>query len=206
MKDINLNNIRVYYEEEYDGGGYRLVDGMFNHPRIQKICEGKRNILELCSGPGFFGFYLLGQEPRESLHLTDINKDLILMIRQTIVKNDLHNVIFDTRMWPTEQFDLVVLNPPHHNNINPHKKGEFTGTAKLINYDEDWFFHKKFFNELPYHLSDDGYAIVVENHDGSSTETFNRFIPNDLDVEYITNQKFGWKGKSEFFVMILSKK
>ena len=146
MKDINLNNIKVFYEDEYDGGGYRLVDGMFTHPRISKLCEGKQKVLELCSGPGFFGFYLLGKEPRESLHLTDINEDLIPIVRETIVKNDLHNVIFETKFWPSEKFDLVVLNPPHHNDINPGKKGEFTGISKLINYDEDWNFHKIFLN------------------------------------------------------------
>ena len=206
MKDINLNNIKVFYEQEYDGGGYRLVDGMFTHPRIAKICEGKQKVLEMCSGPGFFGFYLLGREPRQSLHLTDINKDLIPIVRETIIKNDLHNVIFETKMWPSEEFDLVVLNPTHHNNLNPHKKGEFTGIMKLINYDEDWNFHKKFFDSLHNHLSDDGCAVVIENHDGSSPDTFDKLIPNALKVEYITNQKFGWKGSSEFFVMILSKK
>ena len=206
MKDINLNNIKVFYEQEYDGGGYRLVDGMFTHPRIKKICEGKQRVLELCSGPGFFGFYLLGSEPRESLYLTDINENLVPIVRETIIQNDLHNVIFETRMWPSEQFDLIVLNPPHHNNLNPHKKGEFTGIMKLINYDEDWNFHRKFFDSVHSHLSDDGYAVVVENHDGSSPDTFNKLIPNELKVEYITNQKFGWKGSSEFFVMILSKK
>ena len=206
MKDISLNNIKVFYEKEYDGGGYRLVDGMFTHPRIKKICEGKQKVLELCSGPGFFGFYLLGGEPRESLYLTDINENLVPIVRETIIQNDLHNVIFETRMWPSEQFDLIVLNPPHHNNLNPHKKGEFKGIMKLINYDEDWNFHRKFFDSLHSHLSDDGYAVVVENHDGSSPDTFNKLIPNELKVEYITNQKFGWKGSSEFFVMILSKK
>ena len=206
MKDINLNNIKVFYEDEYDGGGYRLVDGMFTHPRIKKICEGKQRVLELCSGPGFFGFYLLGSESRESLYLTDINENLVPIVRETIIQNDLHNVIFETRMWPSEQFDLIVLNPPHHNNLNPHKKGEFTGIMKLINYDEDWNFHRKFFDSVHSHLSDDGYAVVVENHDGSSPDTFNKLIPNELKVEYITNQKFGWKGSSEFFVMILSKK
>ncbi len=206
MKNINLNNIKVSYKNEYDGGGYRLVDGMFNHPRIKKLCEGKQRVLEVCSGPGFFGFFLLGQEPRKSLHLTDINEDLIPIVRETIIKNDLHNVVFETTLWPSEQFDLIVLNPPHHSDLNPGKKGEFTGTARLINYDEDWKFHRKFLNELPNHLTDDGYAVVVENHDGSDTNTFTEFIPNDLNVEYIENQKFGWKGSSEFFVMILSKK
>ena len=206
MKDINLNNIKVFYEQELDGGGYRLVDGMFSHPRISKLCEGKQKVLELCSGPGFFGFYLLGKESRKSLHLTDINEDLIPIVRKTIVKNDLHNVIFETKFWPSERFDLVVLNPPHHNDINPGKKGEFTGISKLINYDEDWNFHKKFFNELDGHLTDDGCAIVIENHDGSDSNTFTEFIPDNLNVEYIENQKFGWKGSSEFFVMILSKK
>ena len=43
---------KVFYEDEYDGGGYRLVDGMFSHPRITKLCEGKQKVLELCSGPG----------------------------------------------------------------------------------------------------------------------------------------------------------
>jgi len=162
MKDINLNNIKVFYEQEYDGGGYRLVDGMFSHPRIAKLCEGKQKVLELCSGPGFFGFYLLGKESRESLHLTDINEDLIPIIRETIIKNDLNNVIFETKFWPSERFDLVVLNPPHHNDINPHKKGEFTGISKLINYDEDWNFHKKFFNELDGHLTDAVIEMTVQ--------------------------------------------
>ena len=100
MKDINLNNIKVFYEDEYDGGGYRLVDGLFNHPRVKEIVKGKE-VLELCSGPGFFGFYLLGGEPRQSLHLTDINEDLIPIVRETIIQNDLHNVIFETKMRRT---------------------------------------------------------------------------------------------------------
>ena len=50
--------------------------------------------MELCSGPGFFGFYLLGGEPRESLYLTDINENLVPIVRETIIQNDLHNVIF----------------------------------------------------------------------------------------------------------------
>ena len=43
MKDINLNNIKVFYEQEYDGGGYRLVDGLFNHPRVKEIVKGKQS-------------------------------------------------------------------------------------------------------------------------------------------------------------------
>tara|TARA_B100002019_G_scaffold93751_1_gene80834 strand:- start:2057 stop:2677 length:621 start_codon:yes stop_codon:yes gene_type:complete len=206
MKDINLNNIKVFYEDEYDGGGYRLVDGLFNHPRVKEIVKGKQKVLELCSGPGFFGFYLLGGEPRQSLHLTDINEDLIPIVRETIIQNDLHNVIFETKMWPAEQFDLVVLNPPHHNDLNPGKKGEFTGIKKLINYDEDWFFHKMFFDTLYGHLTDDGYAVVVENYDGSTPKTFEKFIPDNLEVEYIENKKLGWVGSSNFFIIILSKK
>ena len=206
MKDINLNNIRVFYEDEYDGGGSRLVDGMFQHHRIKELCKGKKKVLEVCSGPGFFGFYLLGQEPRERLYLTDINENLFPIVRETIMKNNLKNVIFDSHMWGVGEYDLIVLNPPHHSEINPGRKGEFTGIQKLINYDEDWNFHKKFLNELPEHLTGDGCAIVVENYDGSNTDTFTEFIHPKLDVEYIENQKFGWEGSSEFFAMILERK
>ena len=56
----------------------------------------------MCSGPGFFGFYLLGREPRQSLHLTDINKDLIPIVRETIIKNDLHKNLLNGRLTFTD--------------------------------------------------------------------------------------------------------
>jgi methylase of polypeptide subunit release factors len=77
---------------------------------------------EWCAGPGFIGFQLLGWGLIGTLCLADINPQAVAACGRTINDNALSarvNVYQSDNLAnipQSEQWDLVVSNPPHYSN------------------------------------------------------------------------------------------
>ena len=71
MKQFILKKGKVIYDEIYDGGGSSFGINALKDEKVKSVIK-KGNILEMCSGPGFMGFYLNFEGYADYLILSDI--------------------------------------------------------------------------------------------------------------------------------------
>ena len=177
---------KIYWTDEIDGCGNTMIDDFLDATSF--ITEDKTfyNTLEWCSGPGFWGFGLLGTGKTEKITFSDIwepNKPAVL---QTILENNLDEkaqffLSDNFKSIPEQTFDLIVANPPH-----------FNGDPYVAHYDDprkykdlDWSIHKNFFDNVGDYLSEDGIIILAENVWGSNPDTFKDMIEkNKLKITH----------------------
>ena len=102
-------------------------------------------MFEWCAGPGFIGFALLGYGFCDTLCLADVNLEAVEACRRTVTQNRLaervavyHSDNLDG-IPASEQWDLVVGNPPHFVDISP---------GELRFHDEDWKLHRRSLRRL----------------------------------------------------------
>lgn len=172
MKKVFLNknllegNLPIYYKDGQNGGGIMWVDEMkdYTFPKMNKV-------MEMCSGPGFMGFYLHNKYRTEKLILVDIHKPLEESINKTNTENNLNAEFYLSdafEQYDGDKVDFIVSNPPHitsekdlqvfydsNNNIDSDKK--------RILFDKDFQFHKKFLGKLDNYLTSGGYLFLLEN-------------------------------------------
>ena len=85
-----------------------------------------------------------------------------------------------SRGIPTsEQWDLVVGNPPHFVDISP---------GELRFHDEEWKLHRHFFGTIGRFLKPGGIIVLLENNRGSTAETFRGMIEAaGLSIVFVHN-------------------
>jgi Methyltransferase small domain len=165
---VNYGHIRVHYKDHLDGGGRTVGLGYLSLFRDLNLPRQQR-IFEWCAGPGFIGFALLGFGFCDTLCLADVNPEAINACRRTVAENELAGRVaiylsdnLDA-VPSTEQWDLVVGNPPH-----------FPGEAsrELRFCDMGWNLHRTFFTTVGRFLKPSGVVVLLENNCGSTAETF----------------------------------
>jgi SAM-dependent methyltransferase len=177
-----LGGVRVHYQKHLDGRGagfgqeyipYLTARGM---PRQQRVYEW-------CSGPAFIAFSMLGHGLAETLCLADINPEAVDVCRRTIADNKLANRVAVyhsdnlTGIPASEQWDLVVSNPPH---FVDHFIGDLRG------HDPDWHIHRGFYAHVAKHLKPNGVICLQENNRGSTAKTFREMIEaNGLRIVFV---------------------
>lgn len=112
------NGIILYDIYRMDGGGSTQYKDF-----LQMISSRGRTkysrALEWCSGPGFIGFSILGNNICDHLVLMDIHEPAINSCNQTASSNlisdkvSTYNIDAISKIPVEEKFDLVVGNPPH---------------------------------------------------------------------------------------------
>lgn len=165
MKFVKINNIKVFYMPEHDGGGIKF------YKEFQKILKNKKikSVLEFCSGPGFIGFSLLKIKSVKNVTLIDINKKLKKGIERTIKINKLEdkcNFYFGNGLKALKskkiKFDCIVSNPPHID-LKKIKYNLPINDRKIIYDDTDFKIHKDFFKNAHKFLNDKGVILFIEN-------------------------------------------
>jgi predicted RNA methylase len=171
-RDVSYGDIRVYYKDHLDGGGRTIGIGYLPLFRDLGLPRQQR-VFEWCAGPGFIGFALLGYGFCDTLCVADVNPEAVAACRRTVEKNGLGSRVgvyrsdnFDA-IPPTEQWDLVVSNPPHFSDRSP---------GQLRYHDADWKLHKRFFTTIDRFLKPGGMVVLQENNCGSTAETFRGMI------------------------------
>jgi methylase of polypeptide subunit release factors len=207
MEELILENGKIYYESEYDGGGSVFgINCLKNDEILKNILKGK--ILEMCSGPGFMGFYLNFEGLAKKLVLADINPLNNKSIQETIKENRLENVEFyHSNLFssiPKMEFDTIISNPPHF--LNPKIGGYKNLTEQYISLDEDMMLHKSFFIEVLNYIHKNSKIIMVENCDGVSARDIIEMASENFDIQITEPNKYGWQGKSLYYVAILQLK
>ncbi len=178
----NLNDVRVEYMHHLDGGGYAFGQDYIPYLRNRGMPRQQRTF-EWCAGPAFIGFSLLGSGLTETLCLADINPEAVTACRRTIRMNKLADrvAVYQSdnlaSVPASEQWDLVVGNPPHY-------PDEYVGNLRA--HDPDWKIHRALFAQVGAHLKPGGVLILQENSQGSIAETFRPMIEqNGLAIVFV---------------------
>jgi predicted RNA methylase len=165
-------NVRVSYRDHLDGGG--RTSGMEYLPLFHDLgMPLQPRVFEWCAGPGFIGFALLGHGFCDTLCLADINPEAAEACQRTIEQNGLAERVTAYQsdnlndIPASEQWDLVVGNPPHFIDISP---------GELRFHDEGWNLHRLFFAAIGGFLKPSGMVVLLENNRGSTAETFRSMI------------------------------
>lgn len=76
------NNIKIYFEPEFNGGGTSF--GQLYVPIMRRLNIRANNCLEIFSGPAFIGFSLLAHGISNHLTVGDINERALDNVRKTV--------------------------------------------------------------------------------------------------------------------------
>lgn len=208
MEEFKINDSTVYYHKLLDGGGTTFGVNALKHPEVVPYIK-KGNILEICSGPGFMGFYLNFMGFCDKLSLSDINLENQSYIDKTIEFNKLkntkfnHSNVFDN-FTESEIFDTIVSNPPHFKTKRPG--GYRNDHEKLISLDENMEFHKKFFDQVVNFINKESVIILVENSDGVNAQDIVEMTKDNFKIILVHYDKYGWEGESSFYTIVLKLK
>jgi len=202
----NIQGIKVFYSNELEGCGQNVNFDLLNAVRILLKFKNVENCLEWCSGPGFFGFMLLGSGVCKKLDLADIYPPVKAFVNYTIENNNLSKTV---RFHLSDNFnnipknikyDLIVANPPHFN-LDPFV--HFYDDPRKYK-DTDWKVHEGFFDNVNDYLTPGGSIVLMENVWGSNPKTFAGMLEkNNLYVsEILRSQQF----PNDFYYMCIKKK
>lgn len=177
---VDCSGISVFYSAETNGAGLQTKENMLRTVRSlfpKRIFE---NCYEWCSGPGFYGYTLLGAGICKSLFLADIYEPAVSQANKTAKSNGLLDKvhILNSNNWDGfsnhQKFDLIVGNPPHFNVHNYYN--EIWQFTSRVYFDQDWQIHREFFSKAKIHLAPDGEILLLECAWGSGVNTFQVMI------------------------------
>lgn len=206
--EFDLEFGKIFYEERYDGGGTTFgINSLKDERVIPHIKKGR--ILEMCSGPGFMGFYLKFQNYANELYLSDINGYHTDYIKKTIEYNNLSNVNFIQSNGfdsiPKDlKFDTIVVNPPHY--ATARIGGYNTSEEELMSLDEGMVFHKKFIDDAKYYLKDNGVILLIGNMGGITPSDIEKIGIVDYTFSTLACERFGWIRDSKFYVLKITER
>jgi methylase of polypeptide subunit release factors len=198
----------VYHNSLYDGGGTSIGYDMCKHQLVLKHISNINTTLEMCSGPGFIGYYLLFNNLTKQLWLSDKFDGVLPGIKETNKSNKvdvsfIHSDCFQN--FPKDlKFDLIIGNPPHFQKdekwIWDRKTKDEVDASYRINLDEDLKFHKEFFKNVKNYLNKNGKIIFVENNVFINDKIISELAGNEFKSEVINDVN----ENKEFYYIILT--
>lgn len=187
-RTVRYGDIRVHYKKHLDGGGSSFGQGYITFLESRRVPKQPR-VFEWCAGPAFIGFSLLAHGLCETLCLADINEHAIEACRRTIAANGLADRVSLyhsdnlTSIPASEQWDLVVGNPPFYNEVDPWC---------IRSHDKDWHIHRAFFAEVGRFLKPGGVILLMEANNASTLEDFRAMVEDaGLTIASVHNSRPG---------------
>jgi methylase of polypeptide subunit release factors len=207
MLEFIINDNKVFYEEHLDGGGTVFGVNCLSAKTVQNYIK-HGNVLEMCSGPGFMGFYMKFNNMCDKLTLSDINEENLSYINKTVNENKLENVkfiksnVFDS-FQEGEIYDTIIGNLPHFK--TPRPWGYKDVYEQLISLDLNMEIHKKFFKDAKNYMDNDSRIILVENSGGVTFDDIVSMTKDDYQIQYTEYNRYGWMRDTKFYTIILKK-
>jgi len=171
-KNIFDCEFKVYYNPDHDGGGPLFIDYIFSKKEFLNNNKNVKSILELCSGPGFIGWYLFHQLEAQTVSFSDLNQEVSEGIKLT---NKRYN--YDFKFHHSDGFnnynggkvDLIVCNPPFFDKEEQLKtfidwyqiKNE--KLARYIALDKNYELHTRIIKEYDKYLNKGGKFVLVND-------------------------------------------
>jgi len=185
--EISLN------ESHYAGIRYRQYPGVFSAGHIDYATQflldewatnhhlaeldAPREIIDCGCGNGVIGDYLLGRYPAARLTAYDVSRVAVASAKTNLAEHgydaraQLVTASGLTQIMKPERFDLIITNPPFH---NEHQTDISIGTD--------------LFAEAADRLTPDGHLVVVANRHLNYATHLRRYFDEVLEVS--TNEKF----------------
>ena len=96
-KGLTGCNYTVFAQFRHDGGGSMFVEQMLSQPSIkEKLRVKSGNVMEMCSGPGFMGFYLHREFNMKKAFFVDYNPDVRAGLEKTMLYNNVTGAFFES--------------------------------------------------------------------------------------------------------------
>ena len=114
-KDTMGCDFYVYYKGNHNGGGPLFIKYIFGTDDFLEEHKDCKSVLELCSGPGFIGWYLYKNLKMESAHFLDIHKPVGDDLKITCEENNEELNFYHSdgfKSYDGPKVDLIVMNPP----------------------------------------------------------------------------------------------
>lgn len=211
--------ISINHEGRHNGGGPLFIEQFLSKPDILKKFTAKKNIMEMCSGPGFMGYFLAHQLKLQDAYFVDINPQVeeCYSINKERFDFNVHFTLSDGfSSYTGPNVDLIVLNPPHlvkEEDFQYFTKaipewfsndgGEKEKQSRLIVLDEDFKFHTAFCNQVYDKLNPNGQIAFLE-HGGYIPHTqLQKHLGDKFDYELIKSPHSEAKN---FYLLIATKK
>ena len=184
----------VFYSDKLDGGGKKWITQLsdYSFPKVNSV-------MEMCSGPGFVGYYLKHKYNIPKLILVDKYEPVKEFIDKTNKENgwesEVEFYLSDSfRNYDGPKVDMIVCNPPHlksEKELRWVKINEthldttsFEEHGRRILLDENLHFHKNFISELNNFLLDDGLVVLLENKISIPIDMILSINPRLVIVDY----------------------
>lgn len=125
-------------------------------------------VFEWCCGPGFIGYSILASGLARTACFADVNARAVQCVRLTAETNHLEDAVSAyvsdnlQSVPPSEQFDLVVGNPPSYCGLNPRHPLFHRYRDDLRPNDPGWRVHREFFRTIGGHLRPGALMIIGE--------------------------------------------
>lgn len=186
-KSLTQGKYPIYFEGNQDGGGKFWIELMqdYDWPKVNSL-------MEMCSGPGFMGYYLKHKYNIKTLSLVDNHKPLKSVIKKTNKDNNwddevtfyLSNGVDD---YNGDKVDMIVCNPPHipsKDEFIKFNKKITTSTPRIV-LDDELKLHKNLLENLDKVLTPNGYLMLFESGDYISTDLILSMNPRLNMVDFI---------------------
>ena len=167
-------NSPVFFYGWNNGGGPLFIDHIFSNKEFLNEHLDCRSCLEVCSGPGFIGFYLQKYLKLDFVNFLDINEEVEKLINKTFLHNNIKGKFFlsdGLNDYTGEKVDLIVMNPPfftledefkEHIKISGIEEKEAIERSRLITLDKDFKLHTNLINNCMNILNDNGRIVFLE--------------------------------------------
>ncbi len=194
------DGFKLDFKTELDGGGWALAN---------EFCQAIKSRIgpvgyacEMFAGMGIIGFKMLGIGLCKRLALSDINPEAKISCCNTVKLNGFQDKVkvyesdcFDD-IPESEQFELVIGNPPHFNSPNIARKDGLVRCIRTC--DPGWKVHQKFYDDIILHLKPCGHILMCENILQSGPRDF---IPMIKEVGLELEEVFTVTPNPDFYYM-----
>ena len=210
--ELPENTLSLYQDPKHFCGGQYFINHFFSDNDLLEKLKVENSLMEMCSGPGYIGYFLAHKFNLQQAIFVDINPEVEEGHTKTkdmfdfSVQFHLSNALND---YTGPKVDLIMAAPPHvvteeHYNDVAQLLPEWfpeEEQGKLILLDEGFQFHKDFCRDAHKFLNDNGkIAFCFFNEIGISRDDLQNAFPNngsDYTFEFITHPEWDEDGYLE---------
>jgi len=211
--------LSISHQPQHNGGGPFFIENFLSQPGVLEKFNATDSVMEMCSGPGFMGFYLAEKLNLNNAYFLDINSQ----VKNSYIENRKRvkfKVSYSTsdcfKSYRGPKVDLIVLNPPHlvkeddfldcAKNIPgwfPTDTPEKELQSRLILLDEDFKFHTEFCSKVYDKLTTKGQIAFLENEKYIPHSRLKESLGDKFDYEFI---QFTETRQEGYYLLIATKK
>ena len=211
--------LSIDHEPQHNGGGPFFIEHFLSKDYILDKLTPTDNVMEMCSGPGFMGYYLAYKFNLEKAIFVDINPQVAESHNINKTKVDFDVEFYESSAFDSyigDKVDLIVLNPPHLVNEEDFLKAakevpgwfptatkEQEKQSRLILLDTDFAFHKSFCKNVYNYLTPLGQIAFFENEKYIPHKRLEQHLGDNFKFEFIQTPETKLEG---YYLLLATRK